>query len=337
MRFPAALTAAERGLARAAAQPRWMQPMLATLTGRRFSDADWIFEPKLDGVRCLAFRRDAEVELFSRNRIPARSAYPEIADALAREKQKRFVLDGEIVAFRDGLTSFEELQKRMKRDPGRERLAEVPVFYYVFDVLYLAGHDLTRLPLLSRKRILREAFALKAPLAYVTHVEKEGERYYREACSRRWEGLIAKRAASAYVARRSPDWLKFKCVNAQEFVIGGFTPPQGARAGFGALLLGYYEDGALRYAGKVGTGYDDRTLESLGRRLLSLRAASPPFDAASRGALPKTARWVRPLLVAEVAFTEWTRDGRLRHPSFKGLRRDKPAREVVREAPAARS
>jgi bifunctional non-homologous end joining protein LigD len=258
--------------------------------------------------------------------------YPEVADALGCETEADVVVDGEIVAFEDGRTSFARLQRRMQaRDPEAARRSGIAVFYYVFDLLHLAGHDVTDLPLRFRKALLRRAVTYRGPLRYSPHRNTNGEAFYEQACRRGWEGVIAKRVDSPYVGRRSPDWLKFKCTNQQEVVIGGFTEPAGSRIGFGALLIGFHVGEELVYAGKVGTGYDNETLSSLRRRLDALRQDDPPFV----GVRPRQrgVHWVRPELVAEVAFTEWTEDAKLRHPRFLGLRRDKSPGEVIRELP----
>lgn len=313
-------------------QPTWTSPMLATLTKRRFSGPDWIFERKLDGERCLAFRKDGRARLLSRNRKKLNHTYPEIVEALASQPADDFIVDGEIVAFENGLTSFSRLQSRMQiKDPHKARRSGIAVYYYVFDLLHLAGHDTTKLELRDRKALLRKALSFKDPLRFTLHRKACGEDYYEEACGKGWEGLIAKRAESAYVHSRSRNWLKFKCVNRQELVIGGYTNPQGERGGFGALLVGYYERGKLKYAGKVGTGFDEETLESLGKRLASLERTTSPFEADDPPA--KGVHWATPRLVAEVGFTEWTDDGKLRHPRYLGLRRDKEARDVKREGP----
>lgn len=298
--------------------------MKATLTDRRFSDPAWVFERKLDGVRCLAVRDGDRVTLRSRNDLDLAPRYPGLLEALRAEPCQRFAVDGEIVAFEGSRTSFSALQRA-----GRER---VEVFLYVFDLLWLDGGDLRGLPLRERKRLLRRTLEFRGPIRYTPHRDAEGEALFQEACRRGWEGLIAKRADSPYRAGRSTDWLKLKCSAEQEFVIGGCTAPKGSRVGFGALLLGYYEGDRLRYAGKVGTGFDEATLRSLGARLEQLRIDRSPFADPVR---ERDAAWVEPRLVAQVAFTEWTRDGRLRHPRFLGLREDKPAREVVRERSAA--
>jgi bifunctional non-homologous end joining protein LigD len=316
---------AERRLLRAAPAPRHADAMKAVLTDARFDDDAWIFERKLDGVRCVAVRDGGPVTLLSRNDLSLNGRYPEIAAALEAQPQRRFVVDGEVVAFDGAQTSFAKLARR-----GRE---PVPVFYYIFDVLWLDGCDVRALPLRTRKRLLRDELRFDhKELRFSTHRNGDGEAYFEEACRKGWEGLIAKRADSPYTSKRSKDWLKFKCQQGQELVIGGFTAPKGSRTDFGALLLGYYDDGALRYAGKVGTGFDEPTLASLGARLRELRQADPPF--ADPGQIHEpTATWVRPELVAQLGFSEWTGAGRLRHPRFLGLRDDKPPREVVREAP----
>jgi DNA ligase D-like protein (predicted ligase) len=324
------LPAEVRAQLRETPAPDWLQPMLATLTDRRFSDKDWLFERKFDGERCLAYRDGDRLRLLSRNRLALNDTYPEVAEALAEQTARRFVTDGEIVAFEGSATSFARLQGRMQiTDPVQARRTGIAVYYYLFDLLYLDTYDITSLPLLDRKRLLRKAFAFRDPLRYSVHRHRDGEAFYREACRQGWEGLIAKRADSPYTHRRSQDWLKFKCLNEQEFVVGGYTDPEGARTGFGALLVGYYEQDKLRYAGKVGTGYDRSTLEALGAELRSLAQDHSPFtagDAPTRGV-----HWVTPRLVVEVAFAEWTRAGKLRQPRYLGRRRDKRARDVIRE------
>ncbi|MFG0284658.1 MAG: non-homologous end-joining DNA ligase [Phycisphaerales bacterium JB039] len=313
-------------------QPQWTGPMLATLTHDTFSDPGWIYERKLDGERCLAFRSGADVRLLSRNRKSLNGAYPEIADALEAQQQQDFIVDGEVVAFERRVTSFSRLQHRMQiDDPDEARRSPVAIYYYIFDLLHFEGHDCSALPLRDRKRLLRRALQFRDPLRFTTHRNRQGEQFFRQACRRGWEGLIAKRADSAYVHGRSRNWLKFKCINRQEFVIGGFTDPEGQRQGFGALIVGYYDDGDLVCAGKVGAGFDDDTLETLRRRMDARHRKTSPFD---RAELPRgEAHWVRPDLVGEVAFTEWTEDNRLRHPRFLGLRRDKAPEDVVREEP----
>jgi DNA ligase D-like protein (predicted ligase) len=313
---------------RPATEVGWVPPMLATLTERRFSDPNWLFERKLDGVRAIV-SRDAELTLWSRNHISMNASYPELTGELTRRGPARFVADGEIVAFDGRQTSFAKLQARIHLTrPQDIARVNVPVYLYLFDLLVLDGADLRHLPLRDRKRLLRRAFDFGGALRYSTHRNTDGEAYYTEACRRGWEGVVAKRAGSPYQSGRSTDWLKFKCVHEQEFVIGGFTDPSGSRIGFGALLLGYYENGKLRYAGKVGTGYDRETLLSLRERLDPLVQRSSPFSDRVR---EPGAHWVRPELVAQIGFSEWTTDRRLRHPRFLGLRTDKAPTEVIRE------
>lgn len=296
--------------------------MLATLTKTYFSDPAWVFEPKLDGIRCLAFKKGGSVKLLSRNKLDLTDTYRAVADALAAQEAD-FVVDGEIAAVKGEVTSFSLLQQVHRQT--------VPVVYFCFDLLHLDGYDVTRLPLTSRKHLLSQAVAFEGPLRFVSHVEEEGEAYYREACRRGWEGLIAKRASGTYTKGRSKDWLKFKCSFEQELVIAGYTEPQGARTHFGALLVGYYdESGELRYAGKVGTGFTQRTLADLGARMAPLEQADSPF--AGRPPVRKGAHWLKPRLVAQIAFSEWTTDGKLRHPRFLGLRTDKKPSDVARES-----
>jgi DNA ligase D-like protein (predicted ligase) len=316
----------ERRLLRPAPAPRHADAMKAVLTDARFSDDNWIFERKLDGVRCVAVRDGGPVALLSRNDLSMNGRYPEIAAALEAQPQRRFAVDGEVVAFDGAQTSFAKLARR-----GQEPVA---VYFYIFDVVWLDGCDVRDLPLRTRKRLLRDELRFEdKALRFSTHRNRDGEAFFAEACRKGWEGLIAKRADSRYTSKRSKDWLKLKCEQGQELVIGGFTAPKGSRTHFGALLLGYYDDtGALRYAGKVGTGFDEAMLASLGARLQALRQDDPPF-ADPQEIRERTATWVRPELVAQLAFTEWTTAGRLRHPRFLGLRDDKSPREVVREAP----
>ncbi|HEV2981083.1 MAG TPA: non-homologous end-joining DNA ligase, partial [Solirubrobacteraceae bacterium] len=259
------------------------------------------------------------------------AAYPEIEQALAVPGPD-LLGDGEIVAFERGETSFSRLQQRMQiRDPAQARRSRVAVYYYMFDLLELGGEDLRALPLLERKARLRQAISFAGPLRYTPYRRREGEAAFKLACQRGWEGIIAKRAQSPYVPARSRDWLKFKCAHGQELVIGGWTAPRGSRERLGALLVGYYDGDKLRYAGKVGTGFDRPTLQRLGDELERRERPDSPFTG---GDPPRDARWAEPELVAEIGFAEWTRDGLLRQPRYQGLRDDKLAREVVKEVPA---
>ncbi len=312
-------------------QPDWTSPMLAKLTHDHFSDEEWIYERKLDGERCLIFKKEKEVKIMSRNKKNLNDTYPEIVEAFKKENAKHFILDGEMVAFDGKKTSFSELQKRMHLK-NKEEVAKskTKVYLYVFDLLYHDGYDITKVPLTERKKVLKELIDWKDPLRFTAHRNAKGEEYYEEACKKGWEGLIAKKGDSNYVHSRSSNWLKFKCENQQEFVIGGYTDPQGERVGFGALLLGFYEDDKLQYAGKVGTGYTDEMLEELQSKMSEIEIDEPAFE--NEEDLPdKNVHWLEPKLVGEVAFTEWTGSNKLRHPRYLGLRRDKKAKDVVKE------
>ena len=316
----AKLSDAERALLVPAPLPESVAPMAATLTDERFSDPAWVFERKLDGIRCIAIAGEDGVRLLSRNALPLGARFPRIAAALARDPARPFAVDGEIAAFDGARTSFARLQQRGERP--------TEAFLYLFDLLHLAGRDTTALPLRARKGLLRRAVAFDGPIRFTPHRNEDGEALFRRACAAGWEGLIAKRADAPYAHGRSRDWLKLTCSAEQEMVIGGFTAPRGSRTDLGALLIGHYADGRLRYAGKVGTGFTRATLRDLAGRLSSLRRTEPPFADAPR---LRDATWVEPRLVAQIGFAEWTRDGRLRQPRFLGLRDDKAAEEVVRE------
>lgn len=331
--------------------PRSLRPMLATLTDRPFSRPGWLFEPKLDGVRALAFvHGDGEkrrAELRTRRGNDTTVQYPEVCDDLRVLAVRSAVLDGEIVALNEhGVPDFQAIQPRinLSRAADIERAAaETPVCYYVFDILYLNGYDLRALPLTERKRILRRL----EPAEHIKHVdytETDGETMYRVAAELGFEGIVAKRGNSPYESGvRSQAWLKIKNVNEQEFVVGGFTEGEGSRARtFGGLLVGYYDGDALRFAASVGSGFTERTLAEIRAKLDELRTDEPPFVNAadalkSRWGGGRTARcfWVKPELVVQVRFDSWTREGFLRAPVFKGLRTDVDPRSVRREEPGA--
>jgi DNA ligase D-like protein (predicted ligase) len=297
--------------------------MKAVLTDERFSDPDWIYERKLDGIRCIAIRDGGAVRLLSRNDLPLNDRFPAIATALERQRRKRFAIDGEVVAFSGGQTSFARL--------ADVRSGHSKAYFYVFDVTWLGGDDVRPRPLRERKRLLRDAIDFGDPIRFTQHRNGDGVAFFEEACRKGWEGLIAKRADSPYLTTRSRDWLKFKCERGQEFVIGGFTAPRRSREEFGALLLGYYRDGELIYAGKVGTGFDRAMLRELGTEMRRRERPTRPFAGNDKIPGVRGATWVEPELVAQIGFTEWTTDGRLRHPRFLGMREDKAARDVVRE------
>ena len=277
--------------------------MAATLTQERFTGPEWIFERKYDGIRALAFKQGRSVRLLSRNQLPQHN--PPVVDAIAALDTRDAILDGELTW-----------------------RGESTVAYYVFDVLWLDGRDLTALPLVERQSILR-SLDLRSPLQCVAPLT--GDAPWERACAEGWEGVIAKRRDSRYEHRRSPHWLKMKCEASQELVVGGFTDPQGSRAGLGALLVGYYEGDDFVFAGKVGTGFDTKLLLDLRSKLNRLEIPKTPFTKAV--GLPRVrAHWVRPEIVVQVAFIEWTTHGKMRHSRLLGLRADKSPREVVRES-----
>jgi bifunctional non-homologous end joining protein LigD len=276
--------------------------MAATLTQERFNGPEWIFERKLDGIRMLAFKNGNDVKLYSRNRLLRH--YPAVAEAISRLPVREVILDGEAAW------------------DSASRIA-----YHVFDILWLEGRSVMDLPLDARHALLKD-IPLRAPLAHVPQITDE--KPWDRACSEGWEGVIAKRRTSSYEHRRSPHWLKMKCEATQELVVGGFTDPQGSRVGFGALLVGYFDRDDFVFAGKIGTGFDTKLLLELRARLDKLEIPNTPFTKAK--GLPRIrAHWVRPEIVVQVAFIEWTAHSKLRHPRLLGLRYDKSAREVVRE------
>src|SRR6201992_2937447 len=262
------------------AQPDWLEPELATLTRDRFSDPAWLYERKLDGERCLSFRAGGQVKMMTRNQKEVSANYPEIARALAGQGSHGCIVGGEIVAFKGSETSFDLLQSRIHVvSPGEQLLRKVPVFYYIFDVLYADDQDVRPRPLRERKDVLQGLLEFSDPLRFTEHRDTEGEAFYAEACQAGWEGLIAKLADAPYRAGRSKDWLKFKCETNQEFVIGGRAHPPRAPGALRALPLGYYDpDGKLAYAGKVGTGFDTKTLRSLLAEMTGIGQDEPPVD-----------------------------------------------------------
>ena len=321
----------DKKLLRRAALPGFTPPMLATLTKQAFSDAAWVYEPKLDGQRSLLWRKGQTVRLITRNEKDRTAHYPDLSKAILRDETPPLIADGEIVAFDGDVTSFSRLQGRMQNaQPNAVQVAAVPVYFYLFDLIWFDGYDLSDLPLVARKSLLRDALAFEDPIRFSEHLEEDGESAFRAACEKGWEGILAKRAASPYTHGRAKDWLKFKCSKEQEFVVIGWTEPRGGRSGLGALLVGYHEDGELRFGGKVGTGFNEQTLTTLSARLRRLeRSTSPLRD--TKGIAVKGVHWVRPQLVAQVGFAEWTPDGKLRHPRYLGLRDDKSPEQIVRE------
>jgi bifunctional non-homologous end joining protein LigD len=299
-----------------------IRPMLATLVPKPFHRPGWIYEEKYDGIRALAYLRRGRVRLYSRNLNDITAEFRDIARALQGLPGGDFVLDGEVVAFdRHGVSRFQLLQRRALGEPVR------PVFV-IFDCLEREGIGLLRRPLTERQRALQATVPRRrGMLMRARRLPDNGLTAYHIAQKRGWEGIIAKDAGSVYEpGRRSRSWLKVKCRKEAEFVIGGFTAPAGQRRHFGALLLGLFDGPALRFVGKVGAGFSQKMLRDLSARMHSLRTDESPFHPVPREV---GATWVRPELVAQIAFTEWTADGRLRQPVFLGLRHDKKASECT--------
>jgi len=286
--------------------PEWLEPMAATLTAERFSGPEWTFERKLDGIRMLAFKDGDAVRLLSRNKLVLTGNYPAVARAIAALPAKNAIFDGEATGAW-----------------GRQGRAD----YHVFDVLWIDGQNFTAQPLEARSALLAK-IPFRLPVARVEPLT--GDAPWERACREGWEGVIAKRLDAPYEHKRSKHWLKMKCEASQELVVGGFTDPQGARVGLGALLVGYFEGDDFVFAGKVGTGLDTKLLIELRAKLDAIERATSPFTKAK--GLPRIrAHWTSPKVVVQVAFTEWTVHNKLRHPRLLGLRIDKHARDVVRE------
>lgn len=304
-----------------------LSPMLATLIDAPFDDPDWIFETKWDGYRIIARIDDGKVSLLSRRGKDVTRDYPRIAAALAKLKRARqAAIDGELVALdKRGRSRFQLLQNAANT-PTR-------LVYYVFDLLFHKGRDLRQLPLVERKRQLKAILGPGRAIRYSRHVRRTGKAAFRNARRRGYEGIMAKRAQGPYASgRRTREWLKIKTGLRQEVVIVGYTRPQRARKYFGALVLAVRQAGKWKYVGRAGTGFDRDSLKSIHAKLVRLHSPRKPIDASVPG--ERATAWVRPRLVCEVKFTEWTADGQMRHPAFVGLRTDKPARSVVRESRA---
>ena len=314
-----------------------VQPlMLATLQEPPFSGPEWIFEIKYDGVRVLAERNGHSIELYGRNGTQITNRYPELREALKKLPVEHFVIDGEIVAIDErGQPSFQRLQARMHLTSARDihlAMAAAPVEGFFFDCLALHGYDLRSLPLIDRKEFLKSFLPLLGQAHYSDHILEAGEAFFDAASERGLEGIVAKKANSYYAGGRSRDWIKIKCQRRQEFVIGGYTNPQGERAYFGALHLGLYRDEKLVYVSKVGSGFDTKTLKSIWEKMQPLAQAKSPF--AEKSPKGRGHHWVEPKLVCEVRFSDWTHDGGIRHPTFLGLRTDKKPEECRRDETA---
>jgi bifunctional non-homologous end joining protein LigD len=319
--------------ARKAAMPAQIKPMLATLVDEPFSDPEWLFETKWDGVRAVCFIKNGKAQFVSRNQLEMTAQYPELQNVAASIEGSDAILDGEIVALdASGVSRFQLLQRRLGRKNAREigRLAATSqIAFYVFDLLYLDGFDLMGCKLLERKEILERILKPSRNIRYSDHIIGEGEKLFAEVAKVPLEGMIAKRLDRKYVQRRSTDWLKVKTIQQSEVVIGGYTKPRNSRAYFGALVVGLYDAGKLHYVAHTGGGFNHQTLEQTYKLMQPLRTEACPF--VERPKTNEPVQWVKPKLVAQVKFSEWTADGRMRHPVFLGLRQDKKPEECVFE------
>jgi DNA ligase D-like protein (predicted ligase) len=301
-------------------QKRFIMPMKAYLTKKYFSDPNWIYEEKFDGIRAIVVKKDNKVTLYSRNKNILNKKFSSIVKELEKLKTKNYIADSEIVAFENNITSFSKLQKIKKE--------KIEVFMYVFDLLYFDKFDLRDENLLKRKEILKNELKFSDKIRFTKHILKDGEKFFKKICKEKKEGVIAKKKDSNYVSKRSTSWLKFKCSNRQEFIIIGYSAPQRSRIGFGALLIGFYDKNKLRFAGKVGTGFDNDFLKSFYQKLKHIKTIkNPTIDIIKE----KSAYFIKPKYIAEISFTQWTSDNKLRHPSFIGLRYDKKLKEVIKE------
>ena len=314
--------------ARKARMPAVIHPMLATLVDDPFSNPEWIFETKWDGFRSICFVKQGKSRFVSRNQIDMTPQYPELASVAKQIGAKEAILDGEIVALdKDGMPRFQLLQPRVGRKTGLEALrGHGHIVYYVFDLLYVDGHDLTACPLVERKEVLERILRPANFIKLSDHIEGDGEPFFKEIEKFHLEGMIAKRAASPYVQKRTKDWLKVKTIQRSEAVIGGYTEPRGSRSHFGALVVGLYRGKDLHYVAHVGGGFNQRSLAEIYKLMQPLKTKASPFVDAPKTNEP--VQWLKPKLVAEVKFSEWTADRRLRHPVFVGLREDKQPADV---------
>ena len=319
--------------ARKRSMPEFVAPQLATLVKEPPEGEDWLHELKFDGYRMLCHLSRGEVRFWSRNQKDWTGKFPNLVKAVKTFPAGSVILDGEIVIVdKAGRSSFQDLQQAM----GKSGAAAF--VFQIFDLLYLDGFDLTAVPLVQRKVLLEELVASikgKTPLRYSEHVEGSGRAFFRQACEYRIEGIISKLANSPYQSTRNRNWLKSKCIKRQEFVIVGYTPSKNDFPGFGSLILGVYEKGNLVYCGRVGTGFSIKLRVELQKKLDQIAQTAMPFKVKPKDPGLRQAQWAKPQLVAEVAFTEWTADGSIRHPSFQGLREDKKTTEIIREEAAS--
>jgi bifunctional non-homologous end joining protein LigD len=312
--------------------PPFVAPQLATLVDSAPAEDGWLHEIKFDGYRMLCHLDHGKVRFFSRNQKDSSSKFPGVAKVINSLKATTAIIDGEVVMIDpSGRTSFQKLQQAMGRGGA------TGFIYQVFDLIYFEGLDLTRTPLIERKEVLKELVASGTKstlLQYSDHQDGNGKLFFKSACEYGLEGIVSKRADSLYVSARNRNWLKVKCSKRQEFVIAGYIPSSKGLPGFGSLILGVYEKGKFIYAGRVGTGFNLKQRAELGKKLDRISRPTMPFDIKPDAKGLNEAHWCEPRVVAEVAFTEWTSDGSIRHPSFQGLREDKKPQQVRRELPA---
>jgi bifunctional non-homologous end joining protein LigD len=313
--------------ARARNMPGEIHPMLATLVDEPFSNPEWLFETKWDGFRSVCFVRNGNARFVSRNQIEMTQNYPELRKIPRHVKGKEVILDGEVVALDEhGMPRFQLLQPRVGRKGGVEALrGKGQIVYFVFDLLYRDGYDLMSCPLIERKAELARILRPSAFVKVSEHIEGEGEEFFKQIARFHLEGMMAKRAASSYVQKRSSDWLKIKTVQRSEVVVGGYTQPRGMRSYFGALVVGLYRGDELRYVGHTGGGFNEKILQKIFKLMQPIKSDRCPFVVKPKTNEP--VQWLKPKLVAEIKFTEWTADERMRHPIFVGLREDKRPEE----------
>jgi len=320
--------------ARKAPMPEFLPPQLATLVSEPPAGDEWLHELKFDGYRMLCYLSRGKARFLSRNGKDWTEKFPNLLEALKKFPAATAILDGEIVILdKEGRSSFQKLQQAMKNSSS-------PFIFEIFDLVYLDGFNIARTPLRERKALLQELLTsdklkgTRGQLRYSDHVEGNGLQFFKQACEHGIEGIVSKLADSPYESTRNRNWLKTKCIKRQEFVIAGYTPSKKGFPGFGSLILGVYDKGKLIYSGRVGTGFSIKQRLELQKKLDRISQASMPFAVKPKDPGLREAHWAKPLLVAEVEFTEWTADGSIRHPSFQGLREDKKATDVVREEPA---
>jgi bifunctional non-homologous end joining protein LigD len=313
--------------ARTTRMPAEIHPMLATLVDEPFSDPDWIFETKWDGFRSICFVHNSDARFVSRNQIEMTAQYPELAKIGKQIAAREAILDGEIVALdKDGLPRFQLLQNKLRiRSGSYAKASQATIVYFVFDLLYVDGQDLRNCSVVERKAALAKILRPAGFVKLSEHVEGEGKAFFREIEKFHLEGMIAKRAESRYLPRRSTDWLKVKTIMRAEVVVAGYTQPRGTRSHFGSLVCGLYRGDELRYVAHIGGGFNERLLTSIHKLMQPLRVDQSPFVKSPKPNEP--VQWIKPKLVAEVKFSEWTADNRLRQPIFVGLREDKDPKD----------